>query len=153
MSANQRKLTILKTLLERVQQRASAPRTAVKVAAVAMAASAPAEARPSTDDEPTPLISASALSGPVADSLPVAEELTPSDEIMIVELSPSPGPTEVAELEVVEDELAQLAPVESGPRVLTAMELIEAATAEDQRPQLTLDDTGVPRWTGSESTA
>lgn len=57
------------------------------------------------------------------------------------------------DLEVVEDELAHLAPVESGPRVLTAMELIEAATAEDERPQLTLDDTGVPRWTGSESTA
>lgn len=134
MSANQRKLTILKTLLERVQQRASAPRTAVKVAAVAMAASAPAEARPSTDDEPTPLISASALSGPVADSLPVAEELTPSDEIMIVELSPSPGPTEVAELEVVEDELAtEAARIEEA--LSSDGDDDEPPTSSEERPQ------------------
>jgi DNA recombination protein RmuC len=55
------------------------------------------------------------------------------------------------ELEVVSDELPAIRPVEAGPRVLTAMELIEAATAEDERPQLDLDSS--PRWTGRESTA
>jgi DNA recombination protein RmuC len=39
---------------------------------------------------------------------------------------------------VVEQPLATPQPVESGPRVLTAMELIEAATAEDSRPELDL---------------
>ncbi|HET8767395.1 MAG TPA: DNA recombination protein RmuC, partial [Pedococcus sp.] len=57
-------------------------------------------------------------------------------------------------LGVVEDELAVASPVEAGPRVLTAMELIEAATAEDDRPQLALDVPDErPRWTGRESTA
>jgi DNA recombination protein RmuC len=57
-------------------------------------------------------------------------------------------------LEVVEDELPLLRPVETGPRVLTAMELIEAATADDERPQLSLDvPEGDPRRTGRESTA
>lgn len=55
------------------------------------------------------------------------------------------------ELEVVSDELPVAGPVEAGPRVLTAMELIEAATADDERPQLDLDSS--PRWTGRESTA
>ena len=57
-------------------------------------------------------------------------------------------------LGVVEDELPVASPVEAGPRVLTAMELIEAATAEDDRPQLALDVPDErPRWTGRESTA
>ncbi len=55
------------------------------------------------------------------------------------------------ELQVVEDDLPVLRPVESGPRVLTAMELLEAATAEEERPQLDLEDR--PRFTGRESTA
>ncbi|WP_270887480.1 DNA recombination protein RmuC [Pedococcus sp. 5OH_020] len=55
------------------------------------------------------------------------------------------------ELEVVGDDLPTLKPVETGPRVLTAMELIEAATAQDARPQLDLGSP--PRWTGTESTA
>lgn len=42
------------------------------------------------------------------------------------------------DLEVVEAELPPLAPVEVGPRVLTAMELIEQATVEDRRPELDL---------------
>lgn len=93
MSANQRKIAILKTLLERVQQRAAAPRTAAKVAAVALAASAPAEAARPVEDEPTPLVPSSAL----AEALPLAEEPTPSEDIVVVELSPSPGPAAVAE--------------------------------------------------------
>jgi len=105
VSANQRKVAILKTLLERVQQRAAAPRTAAKVAAVALAASATAEAAVHADDEPTPLVPSSALSSRPSDSLQLAEELTPSEEIVVVELSPTPSPVEVDELEVVEDEL------------------------------------------------
>jgi DNA recombination protein RmuC len=46
------------------------------------------------------------------------------------------------DLEVVEAEIPQPVPLETGPRVLTAMELIEAVTAGDQRPELDLDDTG-----------
>jgi len=47
---------------------------------------------------------------------------------------------------VVEAPLPEPTPVETGPRVLTALELIEAATAEDDRPQLDLGDLdlGVP---------
>ncbi|QGN58185.1 DNA recombination protein RmuC [Nostocoides sp. HKS02] len=40
---------------------------------------------------------------------------------------------------VVEHPLAVPAPVEVGPRVLTAMELIEAATADEARPELDLE--------------
>jgi DNA recombination protein RmuC len=40
---------------------------------------------------------------------------------------------------VVEQPLPTPQPVEVGPRVLTAMELIEAATAEEARPELDLD--------------
>jgi DNA recombination protein RmuC len=55
---------------------------------------------------------------------------------------------------IVEHELPSPHPLESGPRVLTAMELIEAATAEADRPQLAFDDlTDAPRRTGRESTA
>lgn len=70
------------------------------------------------------------------------------------------------ELEIVEDELPTARPVQTGPRVLTAVELLEAATAEDARPQLDLSDRSPdraadassrgetdPRWTGRESTA
>jgi DNA recombination protein RmuC len=45
------------------------------------------------------------------------------------------------DLEVVEAEIPQPIPLETGPRVLTAMELIEAITADDQRPELDLGDT------------
>jgi DNA recombination protein RmuC len=44
------------------------------------------------------------------------------------------------DLEIVEDELPQLTPLEAGPRVLTAVELLEQASAEDARPQLDLDE-------------
>ncbi len=44
------------------------------------------------------------------------------------------------DLEIVEDELPQLTPLEAGPRVLTAVELLEQASAEDARPQLALDE-------------
>ncbi|NNM45951.1 DNA recombination protein RmuC [Knoellia koreensis] len=57
------------------------------------------------------------------------------------------------ELEIVEDDLPTLHPVETGPRVLTAMELIEAATADDERPQLDLRVDEPSTRTGSESTA
>jgi len=52
---------------------------------------------------------------------------------------------------VVETPLPTPVPVEAGPRVLTAMELIEAATAQDDRPQLDLDEPS--SVTGRESTA
>ncbi len=45
----------------------------------------------------------------------------------------------MSELGLVTDELPVPAPVEGGPRVLTALELIEAATADAERPQLDLD--------------
>jgi DNA recombination protein RmuC len=57
------------------------------------------------------------------------------------------------ELDIVEDDLATPRPVEVGPRVLTAVELLDAATAEDARPQLELEAESAPRWTGRESTA
>ena len=44
------------------------------------------------------------------------------------------------DLEIVEDELPQPMPLEAGPRVLTAVELLEQASAEDARPQLDLDE-------------
>jgi len=56
------------------------------------------------------------------------------------------------DLDVVEAELPQPAPVEAGPRVLTAMELIEQATAEDRRPDLDLrlaEDGAAGRGPGS----
>ena len=43
------------------------------------------------------------------------------------------------DLDVVTDELPHLVPVETGPRVLTAIELLEAVGAEDSRPDLLLD--------------
>jgi DNA recombination protein RmuC len=52
------------------------------------------------------------------------------------------------DLDVVEAELPQPAPIETGPRVLTAMELIEQATAEDRRPEL---DLGLRRESDSPS--
>ena len=55
---------------------------------------------------------------------------------------------------IVEQPLPTPMPLEAGPRVLTAMELIEAATADAERPQLEFDDPEVPpSWTGRESTA
>ncbi len=42
------------------------------------------------------------------------------------------------DLDVVEGDLPALTPVEAGPRVLTALELIEAATAQDARAELDL---------------
>ncbi|WP_101394832.1 DNA recombination protein RmuC [Phycicoccus duodecadis] len=46
------------------------------------------------------------------------------------------------DLDVVTDDLAELAPVRVGPRPLTAQELIDAATAPDSRPELLLDVSG-----------
>jgi len=40
------------------------------------------------------------------------------------------------DLDIVEAELPQPAPIETGPRVLTAVELLEQATAQDARPEL-----------------
>lgn len=54
---------------------------------------------------------------------------------------------------VVERPLAVVEPVEAGPRVLTALELIEAATAESERPQLDLGPEAGASRTGRESTA
>ena len=55
---------------------------------------------------------------------------------------------------IVERPLPSPQALESGPRVLTAMELIEAATVDAQRPQLAFDDLEAPpSWTGRESTA
>lgn len=48
------------------------------------------------------------------------------------------------DLDVVTDELPHLTPVESGPRVLTAIELLEAVGAEDERPDLLLEVPGPP---------
>lgn len=44
------------------------------------------------------------------------------------------------DLGIVEDELSQPTPLEAGPRLLTAVELLEQASAEDARPQLDLDE-------------
>lgn len=44
------------------------------------------------------------------------------------------------DLEIVEDELPQPTPLEAGPRLLTAVELLEQASAVDARPQLDLDE-------------
>ncbi|KGN39468.1 DNA recombination protein RmuC [Knoellia subterranea] len=46
------------------------------------------------------------------------------------------------DLDLVSDDLPELGPLETGPRVLTALELIEAVTDEDARPELLPD---VPR--------
>jgi DNA recombination protein RmuC len=55
---------------------------------------------------------------------------------------------------IVEQPLPSPQALESGPRVLTAMELIEAATADAERPQLAFDNLDAPpSWTGRESTA
>jgi DNA recombination protein RmuC len=43
------------------------------------------------------------------------------------------------ELELVTDDLPDLGPVETGPRVLTAVELLEVVGAEDGRAELLLD--------------
>ena len=49
------------------------------------------------------------------------------------------------DLDLVDDELPVLAPVESAPRPLTAQELIDDVTAQDARPELLLDlDVGEP---------
>ncbi|GAA4406860.1 DNA recombination protein RmuC [Fodinibacter luteus] len=48
------------------------------------------------------------------------------------------------DLDLVADELPVLGPVETAPRLLTAHELIDAATTEDARPDLLLD-LGPPR--------
>jgi len=53
------------------------------------------------------------------------------------------------ELEVVSDDLPDLPPLQSGPRVLTAVELLEAVSAEDARPELLAD--APARETGSTS--
>ena len=44
------------------------------------------------------------------------------------------------DLDLVTDDLAVVAPLEVGPRPLTALELLEAATAEEARPELEFDD-------------
>ncbi|QIM20119.1 DNA recombination protein RmuC [Phycicoccus sp. HDW14] len=54
------------------------------------------------------------------------------------------------ELDVVTDDLDVLEPVRSGPRPLTAQELIDAVTAPDARPQL-LDDLPEPGPEGQRS--
>lgn len=43
------------------------------------------------------------------------------------------------ELDVVSDELPELAPVEAAPRVLTAVELLDAVSETEDRPELLLD--------------
>lgn len=51
----------------------------------------------------------------------------------------------MSELDLVDDELPVLTPVESVPRLLTAHELIDAATAEESRAELLLDLDVPPR--------
>lgn len=46
----------------------------------------------------------------------------------------------MADLGVVSDDLTSPSTVDSGPRVLTALELIDAATAPDRRPEMTFDE-------------
>ncbi len=48
------------------------------------------------------------------------------------------------DLEVVADEIPVVTPIETGPRPLTAQELIDAATGEDGRPELLIDLDGEP---------
>jgi DNA recombination protein RmuC len=55
------------------------------------------------------------------------------------------------DLNLVETELPVPQPVASGPRVLTAMELIESATADDARPDLDLDAEAAQGSAASES--
>jgi DNA recombination protein RmuC len=43
------------------------------------------------------------------------------------------------DLDLVGDEIPVLTPVETAPRPLTSQELIDAATAEEARPDLLLD--------------
>jgi DNA recombination protein RmuC len=43
------------------------------------------------------------------------------------------------DLDLVGDEIPVLTPVETAPRPLTSQELIDAATAEESRPDLLLD--------------
>ncbi len=45
----------------------------------------------------------------------------------------------MSDLGIVGDSLAEVAPLETGPRILTAHELIAAATADEDRPELDLD--------------
>jgi len=53
------------------------------------------------------------------------------------------------ELELVTDDLPELGPVETGPRVLTAVELLEVVGAEDGRAELLLDPPAATDETGS----
>jgi DNA recombination protein RmuC len=57
------------------------------------------------------------------------------------------------DLDIVEDELPRPTPLETGPRVLTAVELLEQVTAEDSRPQLDLDEAGRSRRAGQSEIA
>jgi DNA recombination protein RmuC len=53
------------------------------------------------------------------------------------------------DLDLVGDDIPVLMPVETAPRPLTSQELIDAATAEEARPDLLLDldleERGLPR--------
>ena len=57
----------------------------------------------------------------------------------------------MTDLGLASDRLPEVAPVTTGPRVLTAMELIEAATAQEERPMLDFD--GAPGPSGRSETA
>ena len=57
----------------------------------------------------------------------------------------------MTDLGLASDRLPEVAPVTPGPRVLTAMELIEAATAQEERPMLDFD--GAPGPSGRSETA
>lgn len=101
MSISERKLSVLQSLLERVQTRAAAPRPARNGAGTATAAAVTAAAisesvEASDELELTPLVSDVA-------SLEAEITASPSEEIIILEATPSPAS---AELElVIDDEL------------------------------------------------
>lgn len=54
------------------------------------------------------------------------------------------------DLDLVSDDLPDLPPLETGPRVLTAIELLEAVSADDARPELLTDDATRPGHAGDD---
>lgn len=56
------------------------------------------------------------------------------------------------ELDIVNDDLPVLGPLETGPRVLTAIELLEAVTSQDQRPEID-HDLGLAAGSGTQTSA
>lgn len=139
MNRNQRKISQLQALLERVQQRAANPRTArisAATAAVAVAASASSNLALALDEpELTPLAAETSTLAHAADlSLQPAEELTPSEEILVIGISSVPPPVGEPALEVVVDEdlASEAALIEEA---LTASDDEDEAPISSRRPR------------------